>query len=91
MYTKQYMCTSVPKMYSVLCWVQVNSKLVQLLVQQGGEVPTEKNKEEKNVLHIMAEQCCKTSLTQLLLILAGQVRVELTFLLASLSQTLTFR
>ncbi|XP_070180050.1 poly [ADP-ribose] polymerase tankyrase-like isoform X2 [Littorina saxatilis] len=51
---------------------QVNSKLVQLLVQQGGEVPTEKNKEEKNVLHIMAEQCCKTSLTQLLLILAGQ-------------------
>ena len=52
---------------------QVNSRLVQLLVQQGGEVPTEKNEEEKNVLHTMAEQCCTTPITQLLLILAGQV------------------
>lgn len=54
--------------------MQVNSKLVQLLVQQGGEVPTEKNEEEKNVLHIMAEQCCTTSMTELIHILAGQVR-----------------
>ncbi|KAL8622950.1 hypothetical protein ACOMHN_027071 [Nucella lapillus] len=51
---------------------QVNFKLVELLVQQGAEIPSEKNEEEKNVLHILAEQCCTSSMTPLIHILAGQ-------------------
>lgn len=51
---------------------KVNSRLVQLLVDRGSEVPVNKNEEEKNILHIMAEQCCTTPMTHLLEILAGQ-------------------
>ncbi|XP_025104527.1 LOW QUALITY PROTEIN: tankyrase-like protein [Pomacea canaliculata] len=50
----------------------VNYKLVQLLVDKGSQVPSDKNEEEKNILHIMAEQCVTTPMSHLLHILAGK-------------------
>lgn len=58
--------------YSVMHF-KVNYKLVQLLVDKGSQVPLDKNEEEKNILHIMAEQCVTTPMSHLLHILAGKV------------------
>ncbi|XP_012945468.1 poly [ADP-ribose] polymerase tankyrase [Aplysia californica] len=53
---------------------QVNVELVEYLVQQGGTVSSDKNTDEKTVLHLMAEQCCATDLTPMLKILAEPPR-----------------
>ncbi|XP_067682285.1 poly [ADP-ribose] polymerase tankyrase-like [Haliotis asinina] len=52
---------------------QLNSKLVQYLVENGGTVSPEKNPNtHQNVLHMMAEQCMSTDLAPLVEILADQ-------------------
>ncbi|XP_076464084.1 poly [ADP-ribose] polymerase tankyrase-like isoform X2 [Babylonia areolata] len=64
--------TNVGKTPVSLALAQVNFKLVEMLVQHGAEIPIEKNEEEKNLLHTLAEQCCTTPMTELIYILAGQ-------------------
>lgn len=66
--------TNEGKTPTMLAIEQVNVDLVRFLVEHGGTVSPDKNSAEKTVLHLMAEQCCATNLTPMLLILAGHAK-----------------
>ena len=54
---------------------QVNIKLVKVLVEAGGSVTSHKSDEGKTILHMMAEQCMETDLSEILRILVEQVKM----------------
>ena len=58
-----------------LCLFQVNIKLVKVLVEAGGSVTSHKSDEGKTILHMMAEQCMETDLSEILRILVEQVKM----------------
>ena len=60
-------------MYNRTCMFQVNIKLVKVLVEAGGSVTSHKSDEGKTILHMMAEQCMETDLSEILRILVEQV------------------
>ena len=57
----------------LVCMFQVNIKLVKVLVEAGGSVTSHKSDEGKTILHMMAEQCMETDLSEILRILVEQV------------------
>lgn len=60
-YTSDYFC------------LQVNTKLVRVLVDKGGVISAEKDEDGANALHHLAQQCMGNDLAPLLKILAQEV------------------
>jgi len=53
--------------------LQLNFKLVELLVENGATVTTKKSEEGKTILHMMADVCMRADVGHILKVLLEQV------------------